>query len=142
MNVSPFIKYSTYQIAKGMTPVDTGNLRHNAVRLRNVQSNSWTINYDTTQASYIEPLEEGSINMIPRRFIRTTANLIALYLKRQLTGRGTSQLHRNIMRNSLDVASKEEKIRREERRINSLLNYEVVQGSFKVYENKNIGVNL
>lgn len=142
MNVSPFIKYSTYQIAKGLAPYDTGNLRQNAIRLRNVKPNSWTITYDTSRATYIEPLEEGSKYMEGRHFIRLTANTIAVYLKNTLEGKRTSLYHKNLMRKSLDTANEADKLRRENRRIESLMRYDIVKDKFKTYNSETIGVKL
>lgn len=143
MNVSPFVKYNTYLIAKGNAPVDTGNLKENAIRLTRVKENSWTINYDTRQALYIEPLEEGSKYMEGRRFIYATANEIALYLKRTFEGKTMPRKNmRTIARGLIDTTSTIDKYRREDRRIESILRYETEKQNFKVYENKYLGVNL
>ena len=135
MNVSPFVKYTTYRIAKGMAPYDTGNLRQNAIRLTNNKADSWTINYDTQQATYIEPLEEGSKYMTARRFIYATANEIALYLKREFEGKPTKKRHKIASSKAFDDASDEQLVRRDLRRTESILRYEVAKENFKVYDN-------
>jgi hypothetical protein len=62
MYVSPIIKYRTLAIAKASAPVDSGNLRHNAIFLTKVKMNKWTIRHSTKQASYLIPLIEGWTN--------------------------------------------------------------------------------
>jgi|LGOV01.1.fsa_nt_gb hypothetical protein len=125
MNVSPFVKYTTFEIAKGLAPYDTGNLRHNAIRMTKIKEDSWTINYDTQQAIYISYLEEGTETMKARKFIHITAMQIAVYLKRTLQGKRPLKVHRKIMDNSIDEASNEERLQRMYRSINSVARYEL-----------------
>ena len=93
MNISPIIKYRTLAIAKGMAPVDTGNLRHNAISLKRVKSNSWAINYSTQRATYLEPLEEGWSNpktgevyQPHKGFISKTSLVVGNYVYQVLMG--------------------------------------------------------
>ncbi|NOQ50320.1 MAG: hypothetical protein GQ557_01475 [Mycoplasmataceae bacterium] len=109
MVVSPNIKSNTLKIAKGMTPIDTGNLRHNATNLRKVKSNSWTINYSSGDAYYIEILEDGVLNgkklkgRSPRRFIERTSLEIAVYLKKHFEGKPKSDFQNGKMRQSKET---------------------------------------
>ena len=66
--IEPIVKYRTLAIAKSFTPVDTGNLRHNAVKLRNVKNDSWSIHYSSIDADYIEHVEEGTFRNKPQKF--------------------------------------------------------------------------
>jgi len=77
--IPTIIKYRALAIAKGMSPYDTGNLRHNAIKLKKVKSNSFTINYDADKANYIERVEEG--NFRSSHFIYNTYIQLARELK-------------------------------------------------------------
>ena len=52
--IPPIVKYKCLAIAKSMTPYDTGNLRHNAVRLTSVKASSFSILYDSSRAYYLD----------------------------------------------------------------------------------------
>jgi hypothetical protein len=151
MNVSPFVKYTTLQIAKGMTPYDTGNMRHNAIRLTNIKNDGWTIRYSTTVAPYIEPQEEGwhspstgELHTKNKGFIKATTNEIAVYLKRKLEGKKTYVKHSRLSDRSIDRANDEQRAQREIRRINSLAKYELGKDNMKNYSpyTKDLEVNL
>jgi hypothetical protein len=92
--VAPILKHRTLAIARVLTPIDTGNLRYNATKLVKVKSNSWTINYSSADAYYVEILEDGTLDgkktsRAPRKFIERTALEITSYLKNTLEGKPT-----------------------------------------------------
>jgi len=97
MNVSPSIKNQTLYIAKGHSPVDTGNLKYNAIRRRNSRPNSWSITYSTSDAYYVEILEDGTLDgkevkgRVPRKFIARTSLEIASFLTRYYEGKPVSR---------------------------------------------------
>jgi hypothetical protein len=107
MYVSPIIKYRTLAIAKSLAPVDTGNLRHNAISLKSVKSDSWSINYSTYQATYLIPLVEGWTSKNGNRhyghdFISRSVPEICSYLISEL--RGKPQNTGGYLRNALSTA--------------------------------------
>lgn len=57
------IAYETWRIAQGLSPYRTGNLRHNAIFLKDFRTTkdgaSWRINYSHKNAPYLEPLNRG-----------------------------------------------------------------------------------
>jgi hypothetical protein len=54
-------KERALKIARKSAPFDTGNLRQNAIKLIDKgRGNGFSIIYDTTEANYIIPLNEGS----------------------------------------------------------------------------------
>jgi hypothetical protein len=55
------IKRQLLNKAKRMSPIDTGNLRFNAIKgMKWNNPNEFTIYYDSTEANYIEYLEEST----------------------------------------------------------------------------------
>lgn len=67
-------------IAKGLSPIDTGNLRFNAINSYE-QPNGFVINYSLAAAYYIRLLEEGISSMKHVGFIANkTVPAIASYL--------------------------------------------------------------
>lgn len=72
------LKRNLLNRAKGMAPIRTGNLRHNAIRgERWSDRNKFKIVYDTQSATYIEPLQEGwksgnRVHNVHRGFIDRT----------------------------------------------------------------------
>ena len=97
MNVSPIVKYRTLGISKSMTPIDTGNVRHNATKLTRVKQSKWSITYSLKDAYYIEILEDGTLNnktvngRTPRKFIERTSLVLASYLKGFYEGKPQSK---------------------------------------------------
>jgi len=57
---------TTLDIAKGLAPIQTGNLRHNAISIRNFRKTKdgakWVIHYSPRDAHYLEPLITGRRN--------------------------------------------------------------------------------
>lgn len=93
MNVSPIIKYRTLNMARALAPIDTGNLRYNAINIRKNNKNKWTINYSSKQAFYIAPLQEGwtdkrtgKTHDMHKGFINNTVILLTNYLYDYLSG--------------------------------------------------------
>jgi len=81
--------YDTYKIAQGVSPYRTGNLRHNAIFLKNFNLTrdgaTWNINYSSRGARYLEPLNEGwttkSGNEIRgRKFVESAFMSIGRYM--------------------------------------------------------------
>ena len=86
MKVDSAIKVNTFRIAQGNAPIDTGNLRFNAMKLSKVKDSSWSITYSLDDAYYIEILEEGTLNGTDTtrkatKFIEKTSKLLASYLE-------------------------------------------------------------
>lgn len=145
MNVSPIIKYRTLAIAKSLAPVDTGNLRHNAIKLIKSNGNSWGIKYDTQQANYIEPLQEGSKikgsqkrNDRHKGFIDLTVAVLSTYVYGELTGR--NQNTNRYLRGALSTA--ENNPQRELRNARSVLGYTKYKELSKNYKSVNKTYNL
>jgi hypothetical protein len=126
MLVPPIVKYRTLGMAKSFTPIDTGNLRHNAVHLRKVKSDSWSITYDTSNAYYVEILEDGTLSGAtvkgrkPKKFISRTSLVLARYLRDYYAGKPTSKWAGQRLRRAL--ASSEDNVDRQNR--NKLSNFE------------------
>lgn len=59
MSIPAIVKYRCLAIAKGLAPVDSGNLRHNAIYLTRVKNNSFSIMYDGNRAHYLNAVNEG-----------------------------------------------------------------------------------
>lgn len=104
MIVDPIVKYRTLAMAKATTPIDTGNLRHNATRLKKVRSDSWTINYSSDEANYIEFVEEGTVKQPAQRFIYNTSLMLAMYLTRYFAGKPVSHWQQGLTREALSTA--------------------------------------
>ena len=110
MIVPPIIKYRTLAMAKSFTPIDTGNLRHNAVHLRKVKSDSWSIAYDTSDAYYVEILEDGTLDGAevngrkPKKFISRTSLVLARYLRDYYAGKPTSKWAGRRLRTALNTS--------------------------------------
>lgn len=75
MSISPMLRYRCLGFAKGMSPVDSGNLRHNAIRLTKVKKDGFTILYDSSKAHYIEAVEEGEGQPAQKFIFRTYLEL-------------------------------------------------------------------
>lgn len=80
------LKRNTLNIAKSNAPVDTGNLRQNAITKKSRGNLKWTINYSASQAYYVEYLNEGKPRkggVTPHKhkgFIERTYNQVMLYM--------------------------------------------------------------
>ena len=82
---------ATLNIAKALAPMDTGNLRHNAISIKNFRRTrsgaKWVIHYSPRDANYLEPLITGRTNkagkrVTPRRYFVEVASLnVGSYLK-------------------------------------------------------------
>jgi hypothetical protein len=122
MSVSPFVKYETLQIARAMSPEDTGNVKYNAIHLRNVTNKGWTIAYSTSDAYYLVYLEDDANNK-HAGFIKNTAEVIAGYIAYRVAGRKKSSLirERDIEKFTQDYLSNVvDTSRREQRNLNSI----------------------
>ena len=112
MSVSPSIKNQTLYMAKGMSPIDTGNLRYNAIRKRNSKPNSWSISYSTSDAYYIEILEDGTLDgkevkgRKARKFIALTSIEIANFLTRYYEGKPVSRWRKDTTKASEDTSER------------------------------------
>jgi hypothetical protein len=113
-----YIAYTTLQIAKGSTPIDTGNLRHNAIFLKDFRVNkdgaTWRINYSSRNANYIDPLNYGwnkpNGGKVRGRFFIETATLnISRYIKGQLTNNALNSFRDNVS-NTTDLKLEERKL--------------------------------
>jgi hypothetical protein len=51
-----------HNIARGMAPKRSGNLRNNAIKITKRKSNGFTITYSAVDANYIKFVEEGTKN--------------------------------------------------------------------------------
>lgn len=65
-----------HNICKSMARYDTGNLRENAIKVRNRRANGFTITYSIIDAHYIEYVEEGTIYQKGQHFIAETAEVL------------------------------------------------------------------
>ena len=128
-----YIAYTTLQIAKGSTPIDTGNLRHNAIFLKDFRVNkdgaTWRINYSSRNANYIDPLNYGwnkpNGGKVRGRFFIETATLnISRYIKGQLSTMLTKddlyikgQLTNNALNSFRDNVSNTTNLKLDERKL-------------------------
>lgn len=83
MIVHPIIKYKTLGIAKSIVPVDTGNLKYNAIKITRNRPSKWTINYSSKEANYLEYVNDGTRNQRGQRFVNDAVGMIAYYLTRE-----------------------------------------------------------
>ena len=109
MSISPIVKYRTLAIAKSLTPIDTGNLRHNATKLSRVKENSWSINYSSSDAYYVGVLEDGAkykngTIRAPRKFIERTSLVLARYLTDYFNGKPRSKWAGQRLRQALKTS--------------------------------------
>ncbi len=65
-------------IAKSLAPIDSGNLRHNAIKLLR-HKDGFTIKYSAVDAYYIEFVEEGTSKQRPQYFIERTYIALSNY---------------------------------------------------------------
>ena len=88
-----------HNIAKGLAPIDSGNLRYNAIKIKNRTQNSFTLNYSLTDAYYIEFLEEGtknkdgSVKMNATHFIENTIHHLVIYLNAVAQGKQAGNIN-------------------------------------------------
>ncbi len=75
-------------IAKSLAPIDSGNLRHNAIKLLR-RKNGFTIKYSAVDAYYIEFVEDGTKNQKAQRFIENTYKTLSEYFAN--VGKGNEQ---------------------------------------------------
>jgi len=69
-----------HNIARGIAPRRSGNLRNNAIKITNRSSKGFTITYSATDAFYIKFVEEGTKNQRAQGFIEKTYLHLANYL--------------------------------------------------------------
>lgn len=86
MEIPAIVRYRSLAIAKGFAPVDSGNLRHNAIKLRNVRKDGFTIYYNANDAYYIQAVEEG-IKQPAQHFVRRTYLELASQLQNYMSGK-------------------------------------------------------
>lgn len=87
--------YDTHKIAQGLSPYRTGNLRHNAIFLRNFRLTKdgaeWRINYSSRNARYIDPLNYGwqtsKGKVEGRYFIQSAVLAISRYVRGAMTNK-------------------------------------------------------
>jgi HK97 gp10 family phage protein len=79
MNLNKIIT-DCHNIAKSFAPVDSGNLRENAIKITKRTKNGFTINYSYINAYYIQYVEDGTPNQKAQHFIRDTYLYIVEYL--------------------------------------------------------------
>jgi len=66
-----------HNIARGMSPKKSGNLRNNAIRITNRTSNGFKITYSGVDANYIAFVEDGTQYQDAQKFIyRTWLHLV------------------------------------------------------------------
>ena len=121
MLVPPRVKFATLGIAKGETPIDTGNLRYNATKLTNVKKNSWTIKFSTMDAKYIPFLVEGTKFREPNDFVYRSAKLIESYLRQYYSGENPSLSNLKKMLSVMN--NRESNAQRRFRHRESIMNY-------------------
>ena len=109
------LKRNAIRSARYFAPIDTGNLRYNAIRGELWSNRSkFRIVYDTQSATYIEPLNEGWLGNKGRHFIeeavqKITSDLITYYesgkfAKKQYM-RNTPETHMRIARHAESLAT-------------------------------------
>lgn len=136
----PSLKRNTLNIAKANAPVDTGNLRQNAITRKSRKKLEWTINYSSSQAYYVGYLNEGKPRkggVVPHKhkgFIERTYNQLMLYMVSELESNKDFQLQsranaKDMARQSSLVNRRSKMLRaeletqRESRRLRSIERY-------------------
>lgn len=104
------LAYETWRIAQGLTPYKSGNMRHNAIFLKDFRTTSdgatWRIHYSGKNANYIEPQNEGWTtpkgNVIAgKKFVEGAMLQIGRYLQGTLSeDRKKKFIHRAISTNN------------------------------------------
>jgi HK97 gp10 family phage protein len=89
------------RIAKSMSPIDSGNLRENAIKIVNRSKNGFTIRYSSSDAYYIDFVEYGTKYQDAQKFIEKTYIQIATYFasvgmkQRQIANSAKNSLNRD-----------------------------------------------
>ena len=77
-------------IAKSLAPIDSGNLRHNAIKLLR-RRNGFTIKYSGVDAYYIQFVEEGTSKQKAQGFILNTYLQLSNYFANIDNGESSSK---------------------------------------------------
>jgi len=85
------------RIAKSLAPIDSENLRYNAIRVTNRNSNGFTITYSSVDAYYIQFVEDGTEYQEAQHFIENTY----INLSNYFDAIGNNDRISNIYRNSI-----------------------------------------
>jgi hypothetical protein len=116
------IAYNTHKIAQGVSPYRTGNLRHNAIFLKDFNLTrdgaTWRINYSSRNARYLEPLNEGWNKkgggfVQGRKFVESAFMNIGRYLNGMVSDREMRNITRTVRSTEQQNLSQAQKDARE-----------------------------
>jgi HK97 gp10 family phage protein len=119
-------------IARDLSPIDSGNLRHNAIKLLR-RKNGFTIKYSSVDAYYIEFVEEGTSKQKAQHFISNTYVTLANYFanigdNKQTNTKQNDNVNMDLYRNNPDY-------RRLVHR-NSIFQHYQTQGTDRLYKGR------
>ena len=100
-----YLAIQALKIAKGNAPVDSGNLRHNAIFLKDFHLTKdgfeFRINYSSRNANYIDPVNFGwtspsGVFVTGKHFIEKATIDIAQYIRGTLTNKRLNTLRNRV----------------------------------------------
>ena len=115
----------SHSIAKGLAPYDTGNLRENAIKIRDRRFDRFTILYSASDAYYIKYVEEGTKQRKGQRFIERTFHILSNYITNMVNGervRDKKQID-NAFKEASDIGLRVDTPERRLTHATSMLNY-------------------
>jgi hypothetical protein len=110
MNTNKIIT-DCHNIARGIAPKRSGNLRNNAIKITNRTSQGFTITYSAVDANYIQFVEEGtknkdgSVRIHAQHFVEQTWINLSNYLN--ALDKGEKDLHKYANKNYKSIGEKE-----------------------------------